>query len=900
MNGNTDKRMVLGPDRPCEGVATSLRFPSKTGSFTPGNYGSEAGPPDEQPDSPIKTSPVSERIKALEALAAQKKQPDFRSDRSFSHFRDHHNEKSPTESSKSPCEKITPTKTTSEVSANQESPQSPFEILGDFRQINEFEETEKWMKAHLPPVPNFDSVDLIKGTLTSGDAASKEEKETDLVMPDVPAAFAGVPDAFMDSPVKVPKQKDTFCDTQRQPSVEEKSEFDLTFLPTAYMWDQHEKSGAEHPAGPNSVLPPSPAAPTGFGSSPSVLASDGTGPKQDISAEKKSTCSGDIEPPEASEAESSGESEDTVIEDGAPVLSETCDPTVLNDGNTTLDSIAPNLVEVKETPPPKSERKLMQVPTINVIETDEPNYSDEEMELEAEGVKDYEVVKELSTEVPRFPEPESEDSENEPTRTRPLETEFIEGYSPPSSPVDSDTDHSPKHKITECLSETVRQESASKPEELFNQNILKDSPSDLFQTQYGNEETSSSNDEKMDFADNDDEWSDEAQDVLVKTCKTDVIPNEATTSTQSEVDEKSNMAVEGVNMEGDIVSRTSFMQDEIYDRQSFDNDYSASSALDGIDGTGQNNAKERFLSGSSQAHVETLIANTAQNEGSEDDQNLGDFISGNEGEPFKKSVSRDYPQDPYSYFQSEPVRTINEQDLSKKMLPDSDSENMANEKTLSGKRNAAKYQQDSKMAHYVPDTTNTHVTDSERSDSFVDFMRECLKSTQDEVEDAPQSEDSPSKNKIALPSSQFPPTMVMDLEQEQLTISALKELGSSQEEEEETVSVLSTVPGQDDAKPTFLSIKQSPVTSVSNPACSQSNLVLDSSYSKEVEAIDKWVAEAYHLAEHVLTAILTHLSGNTSSLWAVGLLTSCSLFKQIIFLTCTLHLPNPKIFSAGT
>lgn len=888
MNGDTDKRMVLGSDRPCEGVATSLRFPSKTGSFTPGNYGSEAGPPDEQPDSPIKTSPVSERIKALEALAAQKKQPDFRSDRSFSHFRDHHNEKSLTESSKSPFEKTTPTKTTSEVSTNQESPQSPFEILGDFRQINEFEETEKWMKAHLPPVPNFNAVDLIKGTLTSDDAASKEEKETDIVIPDVPAAFAGVPDAFMDSPVKVPKQKDTFCDTWRQPSVEEKSEFDLTFLPTAYIWDQHEKSGAEHPTDPNSVLPPSPAVPTGFGSSPSVLASDGTGPKQDISAEKKPTC----------EAESSGESEDTVIEDGAPVPSETCDPTVLNDGTTILDSIAPNLVEEKETPPLKSERKLMQVPTINVIETDEPNYSDEEMELEAEEVKDYEVVKELSTEVPKSPEPESEDSENEPTRTRPLETEFIEGYSPPSSPVDSDSDHSPKHKITECLSETVHQESASKPEELFNQNILKDSPSDLFQVQYGNEETSSLNDEKMDFADNDDEWSDEAQDVLVKTCKTDVIPNEA--STQFEVDEKSNMAVEGVNKEGDIVSRTSFMQDEIYDRQSFDNDYNASSALDDIDGTGQNNAKERFLSGSSQAHVETLIANTAQNEGSGDDQNLGDLILGNEGDPFKKSVARDYPHDPYSCFKSEPVRTINEQDLSKIMSPDSNSENMANENSLSGKTNAAKYQQDIKMAHYVPDTTNTHVADSERSDSFVDFMRECLKSTQDKVEDAPQSEDSPSKNKIALP-SQFPPTMVMDLEQEQLTISALKELGSSQEEEEEeTVSLLSKVPGQDDAKPTSLSIKQSPVTSVSNPACSQSNLVLDSSYSKEVEAIDKWVAEAYHLAEHVLTAILTHLSGNTSSLWAVGLLTSCSLFKQIIFLTCTLHLPNPKLFSAGT
>ena len=67
--------MVLGSDKPSEGVATSLRYPSQPGSFSPGNYGSDAGPPDGQPDSPIKLPPVSERIKALESLAAKKKEP---------------------------------------------------------------------------------------------------------------------------------------------------------------------------------------------------------------------------------------------------------------------------------------------------------------------------------------------------------------------------------------------------------------------------------------------------------------------------------------------------------------------------------------------------------------------------------------------------------------------------------------------------------------------------------------------------------------------------------------------------------------------------------------------------------------------------------------------------------
>ncbi|XP_037615338.1 reticulon-3 isoform X1 [Sebastes umbrosus] len=881
-----DKRVVLGSDKPCEGVATSLRFPSQPGSFTPSNYGSEAGPPDGQPDSPIKTSPVSERIKALEALAAKKKEPDFRSDAGFSHFRDRHHEKSPTETTKSPTEtakspsetpksptetpkspteKITPTVQKRGGSADQESPESPFEVLGDLRQVNEFEETEEWMKAHLPPMPDFDAVDLIKGTVSSDNVASKKEKETDIVVSDAPAAFAGVPDAFMDFPAEAPKLKDEFSDDQKQqPSVEEESEFDLSFLPTAYMWDQQDKSGAQATSKLDSVLPASPAPPAGFDSpSPPVSPPVCTDAKQNVSDDKKTIWTRDLEPPEASEADSSGESDDTVIEDGvtipASVPAASSDPAVSNEP--IPDSAAPNLpTEEKETPPPKSERKLMQVPTINVIETDEPNYSDEEMEmeLEAEEDEDYEAVKDLAREAPKTPEPK--DSKNEPPKSRPLETEFMEGYSPPSSPVDSDAEYSPKHNVLKSLPETAPEavalpNQAQSEKSQTTSNKLNDEPSPFKATN-----------EEVDFPDNDDEWSDEAQEILVKPCKTDLSFVETTPCTQSKVDEKTNTAAKEAYMETASLSKTGFMQDDIYDRQSFDYDYDASSTLDDIDDKGLNNAKERFLSDPSQIHVEPLNASS---------QNLDDFTSvKDDDEAFPKPVGQpsltEYPQDPYSSFQSETLSSINEQDFNKKMTTGIVTDNMANGNSLPAKEIGSKIQQDTKAGHHAPDTTsNPESIDpdssvSEPTDSFVEFMRECLKSRQDEEPDDVHQA-APSMNtfgKNALPSSQSPPTMVMDLEQEQLTITALKELGSSQEEEEEEemVSRQSKVPDQSKANPNATSIQQSSFTSVPNPPCSQSNRVFDSTYSKEVEAIDEWVAEAYHLAEHVLTAILTHLS----------------------------------------
>lgn len=832
--------MVLGSDKSCEGVATSLRFPSKPGSFSLGNYGGEAGPPDAPPDSPIKTSPVSERIKALEALAAKKQQSDFRSDGGFSLFRDRHHEKSPTDSSKSPIEnrmspneKITPTIQKMGGSSEQESPGSPFEVLGDLRQVNEFEETEEWMKAHLPPVPDLTSVDLTEGT----NSVESKDKGTRVV---IPTSFTSVPDAFMDSPVEAPSVKDDFDNAKKQPNVEE--EFDFNFLPTAYMWDQQDKSDDQPPSNLDSVIASPPA---GFGT-PCPEA------KQNASDEEKASLTRDPEPPEPSEADSSGESDDTVIEDeaGAPASAPhpSFEPQLSKDPTATPASSNVPPAE-KETPPPKSERKLMQVPTINVIETDEPNYSEEEMEMEPEEEDvDYEIENPPASESPETSHSQPEDTKTELPKTRPLETEFMEGYSPPSSPVDSDAEYSPKRNIIATSPEIDNRESAAKSETLPKPSAPKDTASGISQAQADesqippskmNEEPSqfTLTNAEVDFPDNDDEWSDEAQE-----------------HTLPKLYEKGNMPTKETFIETVPLSKTTFMQDDIYDRQSFDYDYDASSPLYDIDHKELSNAKERFLSDPSPTDPDTPNACSAQTDVTEDRRSLGDIASlKDEASPEQADQPslQEYPPNPYSSFQSEAQRSFSEQESGQKMSNDVVAHGAQNESSI-----------------------------SEPTDSFVEFMRECLKSRQDEEypDSVHQGVHGKSElNKTSLHPSQLPPTVVLDLEQEQLTISALKELCSSQEEE--AVKTHTKASARDQTDLSAASVQQSSLASVTNPPCSQHVRAYDSKYSKEVEAIDELVAEAYHLAEHVLTAILTHLSGNISFFWAASLLTSRTLLS---------------------
>ncbi|XP_061565446.1 reticulon-3 isoform X2 [Cololabis saira] len=819
-----DKRVIPGADKTCEGVATSLRFPSQPGSFSPGNFGNEAESSDVQPDSPIKTSPVSERIKALEALAAQKREPDFRSDGSFTHFKDRHHEKSPTENAKSPTGI---SKSSVEASKSSESPGSPFELLGDLRQANEFEETEEWMKAHSPPGPHFDAVELIKGTNNVPPA----EGSTNICASDTVTTFAGVPDAFMDSPVESSKPKEEFSDAQKQPAVEE--EFDISFLPTAYVWDPLEKSGVPAPSNLDSVSPPAP---------PGDFASDD---KQNVSDSQTSLVE-DLEHPQASEVDSSGESDDTVIEDGV-----SAPPSALPSDNSTTDPSSTVSDPEKVVPPPKSERKLMTVPTINVIETDEPNYSDEEMEIEAEEDEDYEILKDPVREIPKTSVPEPENGTTDTPKTRPLETEFMEGYSPPSSPVDSDAEYSPKHNILTSSPETGHEPSPLTCSVITESTVSVDSPSDFSQAQIDTSETTSNevsderspslvkNEEKneeVDFPDNDDEWSDEVQDVLVEPCKKSAPYN------QSKVDEK----------ERPPISISSFMQDDIYDRQSFDYDYDISSPLEHGDDKGLSNAKERFLSDPTLDDV------------TKDMPCLDSAISMITDED--KSSLEEYPQNPYSCFQTETrSSSSNEQDF-KDMSTNIAADNMKNDNTLPSPKSGSNVQQETKADLNAPDTSSSQdgINDDssvpEPMDSFVEFMRECLKSRQDEdpedVHQAVSSENEVSRTSL-LP-SQISPSSVMDLEQEKLTITALKELGSSQDEQFDNLQ-----PKQLDenrVNPTAASAQPLSLTAVPDPSCSQRNRVFDDTNPPEVETIDEWVAEAYHLAEHVLTAILTHLS----------------------------------------
>ncbi|MED6273758.1 hypothetical protein CHARACLAT_009777 [Characodon lateralis] len=908
-----DKKGVLGSDKSTEGVATSLRFSSQPGSFPPSNYSSDTSPADEQ-DSPIKVSPVSERIKALEALAAKKTEAEFRGNGTFTHFRDRHNEKSitggpksPTEGSKTahegprsaaegpqsltegsksaaesprsqaegpkspaevprfPAEKTIQTLQKKENSADLESPESPFEILGDLKQVGEFEETEQWMKAHLPPVPDFDAAGLFNST------KSVSAKETDT---DIPAAFAGVPDAFMD-PIEGPKQKDEFVGEQKKTGVEE---FDISFLPTAYMWDHQEKSNVEEPSNHDMAITASPAPPAEFGSTSPPSSPPICTAASQVSDEKKAIWTRELEQPEANEGDSSGESDDTVIEDHiaepGSASSQSLDQN-LNDTSTPPCTASELSTNEKEVVPPRFERKLMQVPTINVIETDEPNYSEEETEPEAEEDDDYEVVKGPDTGPPNTSEPCPDNGENKVPRARPLETEFMEGYSPPSSPVDSESEYSPKHKILNCPPETVNKTSALKSEVFPYQTGSVDLQPDKSQT-ISNESSNEYSpfvieNEEVDFPDNDDDWSDEAQEILFKPSTTVLLSQESAAINQPAVNEKSSTAAEeAYTKPAPPPTMSSFMQDDIYDRQSFDYDFDLSSSLAHTDVKKLNNAKERFLS------------DPAQNDDAEDKLDVDSAISLN-GDGMAKSdiqpSSEDYPENPYSCFQSEMITSFTEKEVTKKTIANTDADNVENGNVLPSQIPVSHIQQDPKTGHNAdetkssPDRTDSGPPASEPMDSFVEFMRECLKSKKDEEADSVHQGlpyDEPCKT--VSPLSQASLSMVMDFEEEHLTLNALKDLGISQEEEE-SVNSQSKISEQNQPKSDFTPTLPSSFSSDTKAPCSQSNPVSDSTYSSEVEAIDEWVAEAYHLAEHVLTAILTHLSGNIPSLWAVGLLT---------------------------
>ncbi|XP_070977930.1 reticulon-3-like isoform X6 [Oncorhynchus clarkii lewisi] len=829
-----DKGVVLGSDTPSsEGVATSLRFtrPSQPGSSSSANYGSD--PPDgKQDDSPTVTSPVSERIKALEAMAAKK---ELKNDGGFPHFKERHYDTSPTEA---PTESTSPFQTKG-ASIDQESPESPFEVMGEARQGSEFEDTADWMRAHLPPVPDFEDA-----LVSEEDGKSQAIKVADKVVPDDPEAFACVPDAFMDSPIERPELKNVFKDPAQQPSVED--EFDLSFLPKAYIAD------TQGPPDLHSELTASPAPPAGLDSpSPSSDSKE-----KDLKT-KQAPWGGDLA--HQGVVDSSGDSKDTVIEDTASIPG----PSLSSDATPAHNPSVPSLpTEEKETPPAK---QPMWVPTINVIETDEPNYSDEEMEIEMED-ENYEVVEDPVKEAPKIPEPQPDVTKKEFSQIPPLE---YEGYSPPSSPVDSD-EYSPKHKIlksdldTDNMKTTVpndeskgssaevsqAQKVESDHSQIPNESNGKSSPS----TAKSPEKTAENLSDFPEY--DDDDWSTGAQDILIKLSSANVAAQDLPLCPSSKFEEKPESDIKEDYMQTVELSKPNYMEDDAirkYDRQFFEDEDAFPSMNDTIDDKelNFNTVPEPSPSNpTSQIHIGTLLPQNNATTVEQDIPSMADVDS------FPKPVGgqpspREFPKDPFASFQSElPGSTLEpktEKKLNDEILI---TDSVVNSKTLPA--------QEAEAGHQSPDNTSDpesiepDCSVSGATDSFVEFMRECLKSRQDEdPEDL--SQDLTAKDecpKTGAPPSQPTPTMVMDLEQERLTINALKELGSSQEEE---ADLQSSIKASEKSQSSFISTTSDPPSPQNKPA---SNGV----YSKEVEAIDVWVAEAYHLAEHVLAAILTHLS----------------------------------------
>ncbi|KAJ8008112.1 hypothetical protein DPEC_G00101380 [Dallia pectoralis] len=228
-----------------------------------------------------------------------------------------------------------------------------------------------------------------------------------------------------------------------------------------------------------------------------------------------------------------------------------------------------------------------------------------------------------------------------------------------------------------------------------------------------------------------------------------------------------------------------------------------------------------------------------------------DIRSADEGDSSTKPVGgqpshSEFPKDPFS-VQSEPlgsdIESINDKKLNDEVLID------VLHKTLPPQVAGTK---NTKAGHHSsdnvsdPESIEPDCSVAGATDSFVEFMRECLKSRQDE--DPENLRQGLMEVDEGTPTSQASLTMVMDLEQERLTIKALKELGSSQEEDD----IQSSIAVSEKSQSCFTS------TTSDHPSPSRS--ASDGTYSKEVEAIDLWMAEAYHLAEHVLAAILTHLS----------------------------------------
>ncbi|KAG9274149.1 reticulon-3-like isoform X1 [Astyanax mexicanus] len=891
---NTDKRVVLGSDKPSEGVATSLRFSSQPSSFSPMTYGNESsGPPggnidrsfqekrelfesspgsQNQDSSPVKVSPVSERIKALEALAAKQNDSDW-SEGGFPHFRERHYEKSPTEmhgiSSRSSLKKRA-------TSTEQDSPESPFEILGEVRRGSDFEDTADWMRAHLPPAPDFSAADpnfdeMQEATIIQ-ESPTKEikGKETDAM---VPESFVGVPHEFMDIPTEVTKNMDDDTKQSKQDSVEEESEFDLRFLPTAYMWDKQEKpdsdaqAPSDNPENPASEIPASvvsPEPPTGF-ESPS-MSSPHPAPQEDSSAKQPSASpSGGTGSVEIHEVDSSGESDDMVIEDASGAL---------QSASTDAPKAGPCVEKSSFSDECGKRSGNVLVPIINVIETEEQNIiSDYEVEPDDDDDDDdkYEIMREPTRPVSVSSEKPSEVSEE---RSKDVLKEEISSR---TNVEDFDTDYSSKHKIAkddvgdESSIQTYNDSKDLSSEDSRKQSDVAQNLDEPFREFCMNDiKPDKTSEVTPDLPPNDQDLSNELESSDIDTYLDHYASEELALKDQL----RSGVCNDNVGESFEVLKSNSHQFDNqnnsVFAQQSIDE-----AAVDEFDEE-LNDSKQAFLKPepspvgistevlveSQPPRNETPVPELVDQLDNLEDQKIvhapGDFSLVEEDDYMSQvieelsSVQENAPA-PFPSFHNDSSGKISEvisdfvtTDVTEGLVMTNSDHNDLVQCEVADRQ--------SPEVTSEPENIEPECSETAATDSFVEFMRECLKSQQDEE---PDSLGLGHSGKGLMSDASSSPAMIMDLEQERLTISALKELGSSQDDEDETsVSNKTTVVSSKEASKPLPKSE----SSVATPQQLPNEYQPDVSLAKEVEAIDILVAEAYHLAEHVLTAILTHVS----------------------------------------
>lgn len=945
---DADKRVALDSEKPSEGVPTSLRFSSQPSSFSPAAYGNDTSVPSigikdrsfqekrelfesslgsqKRDSSPIKISPVSERIRALEALAAKQNDSDW-SDAGFPHFRERHYEKSHSEIHGITLRSSIKKKPTS---SEQDSPESPFEILGDSRRGSDFEDTADWMRAHLPPAPNFNigetDFDEMKGASIMPKCPSDETKSKDTDVQGIPSSFVGVPDEFMDNPDEVSKQTNDESDRSKQDTVEDESEFDLRFLPTAYMWDKQEKPDMDTQEPPflsetqDSAMTASAAPLDGF--EVSSLETPTPVTQADSTAKQQSATLGvGSEGVQILEADSSGESDDTVIEDANGVSN---------------DVIECGFSTDKQTIPNEQEKQCIQVPIINVIETEEQVLSDYEVEHEEEEDDEQrdQIMQEPATEAPQPSEELSDISRSEFEEAAPK----MDDISSQENIADSDGEYSPKHKIVKDdisndtnqtslpskshssedsrTQSTVPQNTDETSRESSFNNVKPDKATEIVPDLPPNYEDLTNDFESSDIDTYLDHYTSEEL-ALKDQLHSGVFPvnngdtNELLNSNSQHSQNNTMLAQQSYEETVNEFDETVDKSKQNYDiePEPFPANISADVPLEPLlsqkdmpnlelDDQGVDIEDQKTITSSENfslieeedymtRHEVELPSfqeiTPAQFPSFHNDPPLGkvsdvisDFVASDVTEGlFMTNTEQDeiiQYDDPHTRVSPEATskpESIEAESKQNEMVQSNVPDiQISEEPTNIPEPIDTESEQDEIIQCNAPDTQISPVipskpesTEAESSptaatDSFVEFMRECLKSQQDE-----ESQSLGPVQTTKKPITPSPPGMIMDFEQECLTICALKELGSSHEEQDD-ISVPKDIPASTkDTLSQSLFQSESLICPNPSPHYPPNENQTDASLTKEIEAIDIWVAEAYHLAEHVLALILTHLTG---------------------------------------